>query len=110
MELCGEWTAIHDHMPGEPKTLRVAGQVCCQSGGWRADLTKSEPQGINQRVLLLDLAAIQDGEVQTDVQTTVDVEYSEATDAEYDEVTVHVKGTPEGEPVADKTVPVQIVH
>jgi hypothetical protein len=109
MKLCGEWTAYHDHMPGKGMSLRVSGQVCFNTGGWSVELKPREPQGFNPKMLLLDLVATQDG-AQTDVETEVEASWSEQTDFEYDEVSIHVSGTPEGDPVEGKTIRVKDVH
>jgi hypothetical protein len=49
------WKAWVNLMPGADKTVHVTGQVRVNSGGWKAQLVKRVPQGINPDILLLDL-------------------------------------------------------
>lgn len=88
MEFCGEWTAIHDHMPGKPETLRVQGCVCFNDGTWTAELVEhDDPQGINPRMWMIDLVASQ-SEVGPDVLTEISVQYERQTSSKYDQVQV----------------------
>jgi len=49
------WWAWEDMMPGGPRSLHVVGQIMMPTPGYKLTLTRSEPQGINPTVLLLDL-------------------------------------------------------
>lgn len=50
-----QWSATANLKPPAPFTLHVQGEVIASTPGHRAHLTKSEPQGVNSRILLLDL-------------------------------------------------------
>ena len=50
--------AIHDHMPGSDRALRVGGTVVFRTGSWAAELRTRESSGntgINPFILRLDL-------------------------------------------------------
>jgi len=92
MELCGEWTATHDRMPGRTPTLRVDGCCCFNEDGWQAELRDHEPQGINPRIMMIDLVVTPpDGSV-PEVLTEVPVQWEQETGSEYDQVHVVVVG------------------
>ncbi|WP_193047086.1 hypothetical protein [Mycolicibacterium baixiangningiae] len=109
MELIGEWTAFHDHMPGKPKTLTASGQAQFRTEGWSVAVRRSEPQGINPKMLLLELEATHDGG-SPEALTTIDVTWTEETDFEYEQVAFTVLGSPEGDAVEGKTIDVKCVH
>ena len=90
--LCGEWNAIHDRMPGKEPTLRVTGTCCFSTAGWRCEIRRSEPQGINERMLMLDLIVTEPTGGAAEVLTEEPVEYEETTSSEYDQVSIHVRG------------------
>jgi hypothetical protein len=104
MKFCGEWEAWHNRMPGVTPKLRVSGKFCFNEGGWSAALKPTEPQGINPRMLMLDLIVVEDDPVHTEALTEVDVEWSVETDHEYDEVFVQVPDTD----IEPKLIKVQI--
>ena len=87
VELCGEWAAWHDHMPGSPPTLHVTGTVCFSEGGWGAELQPRRP-GINPRIQRLELVVTSEGDAHTEALTEREVHWSEDTDAEFDQVEV----------------------
>jgi len=90
-ELCGEWTAQHDLMPGKPPTLNVSGKCCFPTTGWGATLQRHEPQGINPSVLILDLVVTQHS-IGAPTLTELDVDWTEETTSAYDQVDIHVIG------------------
>ena len=53
------WYAWLDLMPPTPETLRVNGEVYVANPGIEALLVPTEPQGINPRILMLDLLLCQ---------------------------------------------------
>ena len=54
-----EWHAVHDHMG---KTLRVHGNCTVRGGGVAVGLEAREQQGINPRMLMLNLRLTPTGE------------------------------------------------
>ena len=58
-----DWHAFHDAMPGGPHNLYVIGKVLVRTLGYRVSLAPAAPQGINPRILLLDLTVQQPGGV-----------------------------------------------
>lgn len=91
MELCGEWTAYHDRMPGKPPTLRVDGCCCFPTGGWQAEL-RDRQQGFNPRIRMLDLVVTPPQGPAPDVLTELSVHWEDQTDSEYDQVHMLVTG------------------
>ena len=54
-----------DRAPGAPPKLVMVGDVRVPTNGWHARLTKRSPQGINPKILILDVSALQpDGATQ----------------------------------------------
>ena len=51
----GGWYARINMMPPPPDDFHVIGEVEVANPGVKAELTKRIPQGINQKILLLDL-------------------------------------------------------
>ena len=87
-----DWNAIHDHMPGAGRTLTVSGTVDYPTPGYRAELRRAEPQGINPKILELNLVDWPPVAPQAQVVTPVDVRYEEATSFEYDQVHIRELG------------------
>jgi hypothetical protein len=85
---CNDWTAVHDHMPGKPRTLRVNGTCEMPTTGYEGSLRRIEPQGINPKDLRLELVITEPSGGVTEVITPLHVEYEEPTDMEYDTVTI----------------------
>jgi hypothetical protein len=67
-----------DCTPGAPPRLIMIGDVLVPTNGWQARLTKRSPQGINPKILILDVNA-QDlgGEAQESI-TTIPLRYEES--------------------------------
>ncbi len=93
MELCRDWSANLDRMPGKAPTLRVDGCVCFDESGWTVELTDHDgPQGINPRILMIDAVVTeQDDPVKTTVLIEVPVHYERQTETEYDQVHILVR-------------------
>lgn len=89
---CGDWQAVHDREPGAEPTLRVTGVCTCPTPGYTIALRRHEPQGVNRRILLLDLVVAEPQRPAPRVLDDVAVEYTEATDAPYDQVTILPEG------------------
>jgi hypothetical protein len=50
-----DWTAWVDEMPPGPSSLHVHGRVTVPTPGYEATLSPTVPQGINPKILMLDL-------------------------------------------------------
>lgn len=85
---CHDWYAAHDHMPPEPAVLRVTGTCTFPTAGYKVELYRHEPQGINPKDLLLDKVVIAPVDPVVPVITDVEARYEETTDFEYDTVTI----------------------
>src|SRR5689334_12372915 len=85
---CHNWTAVHDYMPPRPPRLRVQGKCTFPTPGYRVELRKHVPPGINPRILILDKTVIKPTGPEPDVVTTVDVRFEEQTDVHYTEVLI----------------------
>ena len=87
---CNDWEAFHDQMPPGPATLRVTATCTCPPGR-TLELRKKEPQGINPRDLLLELVEIEQGGGGYrggGGGESIELEYREDTDTEYDTVSI----------------------
>jgi hypothetical protein len=83
-------------MPPGPPTLRVTGKCTFPTEGYSVELRPADPQGINQRIYILNRIVHEPTGNVAQVVTEVEVRYEEKTDKEYDEVhilpdDVHVK-------------------
>ena len=97
-----DFYAIHDHMPGSSRALRVGGTVVFTTGGWQAALRehqKSGPTGINPFILYVDLVLTPPDGPATQALTPVALDELRLEDPslEYQEVHFKVVGT-EDEP------------
>lgn len=85
---CSDWKAWHDRQPVGPATLHVTGKCVLPTGGFKVELRPMKRQGINPRILLLEKIVHPPTGPANDIVTTVDVHYTEKTDAHYDQVTI----------------------
>jgi hypothetical protein len=67
-----------DRMPGSPPKLIVIGVVEVPTLGWKVDLVRAEPQGINPDILLLDIRAVAPGGDVPQVISKIKVRYEES--------------------------------
>lgn len=67
-----------DRAPGAPPRLIMTGDVRVPGHGWRARLTRRSPQGINPKILILDLNAQRPGGEAADEITTIPLRYEES--------------------------------
>lgn len=102
-----DFTAICDHMPGKPQTLRVSGSVWMRTGGWSCELRRTRGNtGINFRILSLDLVLTPPGGVAPDAITCYPVAWKdEEPEIEYDQVKFRVVGTDDEPPEA-----IEVLH
>ena len=81
--------AVMDRQPGTEPRLHVTGDVEVPTTGWTLALKRASPQGINPRVLILDLTAKPPHGAAGDVVLKPEVNYTEQPPkADYDEVTI----------------------
>ena len=85
---CHDWTAIHDLMPGHPRTLTVTGTCTFPTAGYEVELRPAVPQGINPLDLLLGKIVTPPSGPAADVITDVEARYEEVTDVMYETVTI----------------------
>jgi len=81
-------TAICDHQPPGPQTLRVSATAVCPTEGWEVTLSKSEPQGINPKELLLDVNETAPAGDVAQIVTEIPVEFVDDSETEYDSVSI----------------------
>ncbi len=69
--------------------LRVTGDVTEPTTGWKVSLERASPQGINPKILLLNLVEVKPTGAAGDVVTTHHVRYEEnPAQVEYTQVTI----------------------
>lgn len=101
------WKAWANLMPGpgSSKDVHVTGRISVPTGGWKAKLAKRSPQGINVRILQLELHVTPPSGNVAQVLTEFDVKYTEKGGASlHDRVEIFCGS----ERIAD--VPVEQVH
>jgi hypothetical protein len=93
-----------DEMPGSPSKLIVTGDLEVPTPGWKAELKLKVPQGINPKILLLEVhAQAPQGNVNQIVQK-ISLRYEQAASpGSYTEVTIFYESD-------SVTVPVKPVH
>ena len=67
-----------DRPPDAPARLVMTGDVRVPTYGWQARLTKRSPQGINPKILILDVNAQQPGGDAAEQITTIPLRYEES--------------------------------
>jgi hypothetical protein len=101
-----KWKAVQDRQPLPPFSLRVTGKPLMPTPGHRPVLKRAEPQGINPRILMLELTATPPAEPASDIVTPVAVEYVEGGTQEFDQVTVRSQVATE----PGATIDVEVIH
>ena len=86
------WEAWRNIMPGARRSIMVTGTCEVPTTGYTLTLRPSEPQGINPRVLELDLTALEPTGAASDVITHERATYFDFMDSEYDQVHVRPDG------------------
>jgi hypothetical protein len=64
--------------PDAPPRLIMIGDVRVPTNAWRARLTRRSPQGINPKILILDVSAQEIGGDAQDEITTIPLRYEES--------------------------------
>ncbi|EJN12227.1 hypothetical protein PMI42_04358 [Bradyrhizobium sp. YR681] len=67
-----------DRAPGAPPRLVMVGDVRVPTNGWQARLTKRSPQGINPKILILDVDAERPAGTAQEEITTIPLRYEES--------------------------------
>jgi hypothetical protein len=99
----GEFKAWLDKMPGANNTLHVTGKVTVPTTGFHVSLVEAVPQGINPKILILEVKKVRPTGAAGDVVTHVPVRYDRAHSPDYTDVTIRDDGN-------DFTIPVEVVH
>lgn len=81
-----------DEMPGKSHEIIVAGKVSCPTTGFKVDLVKAIPQGINPHILILDLKITAPSGTVGQVVTPHEVRFEEANGSRYSGVTIRGGG------------------
>ena len=85
---CGDWAAWIDKMPGAAHRLHVSGSCVFPTSGYKVTLRRATPQGINQRILILDKDVTAATGVVLEVITTVPMKYEEPAPNDFDSVEI----------------------
>lgn len=89
-----DWTAWASMMPPGPHSLHVHGHVTVPTPGYAATLTPTSPQGINPKILMLDLKVTRKPAIWPHHVTQINASYvKEPYDGLYDKVQISL---PEG--------------
>lgn len=99
-----DWHAVHDHMG---KTLRVYGNCKVRGGGFAVALEPRKEQGINPRMLMVNIRFTPTGESPSQQTPTYEEPWSDET-VQYEEVGFVVVGDFAASP--PPTLPIKDVH
>ena len=91
-----DWSAWEDHQPPGPISFYVKGTIVVRATNYAARLVTKVPQGINPKILLLDLFVEKTGPIGGDAITELEARYSEESDYKtgtYTEVTILSQGS-----------------
>lgn len=66
-----------DKQPGAGNPIHVTGMVEVPTGGWKGELLRATPDGINPQILLLDLTLTKPTGPATEVISKISVRYDE---------------------------------
>jgi hypothetical protein len=84
-----DFAAFVDAMPGHTPTLIVTGTLVFATGGWKAKIQPASPQGINPKILLMQVVTDPPEGAVTQVLTPVEVRYEvPSSPGAYDSVSV----------------------
>ncbi|PSO31170.1 hypothetical protein [Bradyrhizobium sp. MOS002] len=67
-----------DRAPGAPPKLIMTGHLRVPTNGWQARLTKRSPQGVNPKILILDVNTQPQGGEAQEAITTIPLRYEES--------------------------------
>lgn len=103
--LSAGWRATQDRQPPPPYTLLVEGTPSLPTPAHTPVLKRAEPQGVNPRVLILNLTAIAPAYPAPQVVTPAPVRYDERSGREYDQVAIRSTVAT----AADETIDVHVI-
>jgi hypothetical protein len=89
---CRDWSAALERVGGGTLRIHVRGTCQYPTTGYSAHLRPSEPQGINPRVLELDLVIDEPTGIEAQHVTDVTVDYQADGDLEYSQVHIRPDG------------------
>ncbi|HMO30792.1 hypothetical protein [Enterovirga sp.] len=79
--------------PGSPVTLFVTGELEVPTGGWKTKSTAASPQGINPKIIIVDVEAIRPTGIVNQMISRVPFRYEESPPKEdYTNATVRHDG------------------
>jgi hypothetical protein len=90
---CGDWTATFFPEPSGPNRLKVHGECTFPTPGYKVELKRREPQGINPQILMLDHIVVPPTGIEPQRVDTVVVRYEERTSVRYHEVQIFPAAT-----------------
>jgi len=89
-----KWTARIDLMPVKPPTLHVLGEVETSAANHVPKLTEASPQGINEKILILDLDIVDTGGIGTQDFQYRDARFDKPVErAQYTHVEIRFHGS-----------------
>lgn len=87
MRIKADWSAWVNKMPPGPPSFHISGTLHMPHPGFEATLTPRRPQGINPKILMMDLKVKELDGVWAQVLTDIEVKYVEDPyEADYDQV------------------------
>ena len=92
MDYNDDWEAWRNVMPGARRSVMVTGTCRFRTGGYSLTLRRSEPQGINPRVLELDLIVHEPQGGVPEVISDERATFFEYTDTEYEQAHIRPDG------------------
>ena len=83
---CSNFRAYYNLEPGAEPVLYVTGQCTFRTTGYRVELRRAEPQGINPKILILEKLVTPPSGFTAPAIWTLDVRYEEQTRTRYSQV------------------------
>ena len=89
---CSGWQAVFDRRPPGPATLRVTGECVFPAPGYKVELVRRVPQGINPYILILDRQVRAPMKPVARAKTTEKILYEKESSAAYQTVNIQPDG------------------
>ncbi len=89
---CSGWQAVLDRRLSGPATLRVTGECVFPAPGYKAELVRRVPQGINPYILILDRQVRAPMKTTARAKMTLEVRYEKSTNTSYQTVNIQPDG------------------
>jgi hypothetical protein len=87
-----EFKAWIDEMPGKYNTLHVKGSVTVPTTGWKASMSEAVPQGINKKILILEVKKVKPTGAAGDIVSHIEVSFDKPNSPPYTNVTIRGDG------------------